>query len=414
MSKVITGNVVGIPNPVSDWEQTNPNMADYIKNKPQYLVNSVNGESGDVTITPENIGAEKSGASANALDEAKLYTDDAISKIEIPDVGVSIDDTITSKSKTWSSDKIDTKITETLSDVAKSITCEQIGAAPTGFGLGEFAATGVTDCDELTKNGWYSTTDDALNRPIFTDEDGECVVFVISNGAIIQQIGFSCVHGAMYLLTRFYDGDAWSGWQAIMTDYNVYEYCVSAGDFDNRNAQVDEAIANAQGLADYASVIAEEAEKNANWLLENAATKQEVEQLVSDGKALLVTVANNVADYSSQDILNAILAGKAVYLKMWSGTYIALSWTTADEAIFSAPFLTTTTGLDGNTYGTLSLRIFTVNKTKACRTNTSAQPEQEYINAHFTAAKNYVDTQVSTIETDLKDYIEETILGGAW
>lgn len=34
MSKII-GNTVGIPNPISDWNQTNPNKADYIKNKPQ-------------------------------------------------------------------------------------------------------------------------------------------------------------------------------------------------------------------------------------------------------------------------------------------------------------------------------------------------------------------------------------------
>ena len=33
MSKII-GNTVGIPNPISDWNQTDPNKADYIKNKP--------------------------------------------------------------------------------------------------------------------------------------------------------------------------------------------------------------------------------------------------------------------------------------------------------------------------------------------------------------------------------------------
>lgn len=56
MSNVITGNVVGIPNPVSDWAQTDPNMADYIKNKPT-IVSGVNGKNGDVHLTAQDVGA---------------------------------------------------------------------------------------------------------------------------------------------------------------------------------------------------------------------------------------------------------------------------------------------------------------------------------------------------------------------
>ena len=33
MAKII-GNTTAIPNPVSDWNQTDENKADYIKNKP--------------------------------------------------------------------------------------------------------------------------------------------------------------------------------------------------------------------------------------------------------------------------------------------------------------------------------------------------------------------------------------------
>ena len=36
----IQGNIVGLPSPRSDWEQTNENKADYIKNKPE-IVTSV-------------------------------------------------------------------------------------------------------------------------------------------------------------------------------------------------------------------------------------------------------------------------------------------------------------------------------------------------------------------------------------
>ena len=34
MAKRIVGGVAGVPNPYSDWNQTDPNKADYIKNKP--------------------------------------------------------------------------------------------------------------------------------------------------------------------------------------------------------------------------------------------------------------------------------------------------------------------------------------------------------------------------------------------
>ena len=33
MAKIV-GNIVGLPNPQPDWNQTDPKKADYIKNKP--------------------------------------------------------------------------------------------------------------------------------------------------------------------------------------------------------------------------------------------------------------------------------------------------------------------------------------------------------------------------------------------
>lgn len=40
MAKII-GNTVGIPNPQSDWLQDDPTKADYIKNKPESLVDAI-------------------------------------------------------------------------------------------------------------------------------------------------------------------------------------------------------------------------------------------------------------------------------------------------------------------------------------------------------------------------------------
>lgn len=47
MSKEIYGNIVGVPNPKPDWNQTDETMADYIKNKPDVIVAS------EQELTPE-------------------------------------------------------------------------------------------------------------------------------------------------------------------------------------------------------------------------------------------------------------------------------------------------------------------------------------------------------------------------
>ena len=86
MSRVVTGNIIGIPNPVSDWEQTNPNRADYIKNKPEKLVNTINGKSGTVDLSASDVNADQKGSADEALSSAKAYTDEQIAAIPTPDV----------------------------------------------------------------------------------------------------------------------------------------------------------------------------------------------------------------------------------------------------------------------------------------------------------------------------------------
>ena len=91
------------------------------------------------------------------------------------------------------------------------------------FGLGNFTVIDASDCNQLVKNGWYSTTPNALNRPIWgNDDECECVILVISNGDFILQIG------AMYLQDnraipriRQCQNGKWTNWTDIITTDNA-------------------------------------------------------------------------------------------------------------------------------------------------------------------------------------------------
>lgn len=55
MAKIV-GNIVGLPSPRSDWNQTDEMKADFIKNKPVEAINAVNNLKyyGDVNIAPSD------------------------------------------------------------------------------------------------------------------------------------------------------------------------------------------------------------------------------------------------------------------------------------------------------------------------------------------------------------------------
>ena len=106
MSKII-GNTTATPVAIPDWEQNNPRMADYIKNKPDFdglshkvddidkkvgtvsvadqislavdnidfPVDSVNGKTGAVTLTAAEVGATTQIYVDNQIKDAKSYTD---------------------------------------------------------------------------------------------------------------------------------------------------------------------------------------------------------------------------------------------------------------------------------------------------------------------------------------------------
>ena len=102
----IIGNTTATPYPRPDWEQKNETKADYIKNKPDKLVNSINEKTGvvtldytdvgavptgrtinnkaltsDITLSYEDVEADPEGSATNALSEAKSYTDTKIADL---------------------------------------------------------------------------------------------------------------------------------------------------------------------------------------------------------------------------------------------------------------------------------------------------------------------------------------------
>lgn len=109
-----------------------------------------------------------------------------------------------------------------------------------------------------------------------------------------------------------------------------------------------------------------------------AATKEDVEGT----KAIIVTVQDNVTSHTSQQIFEAVTSGRAVYLKMWSGTYIGLSWCTADEVLFEASQVYTLAGADGATYSGQNFRLYIIRGNKVYP-NSVKVPNQDYIDAQI-------------------------------
>lgn len=54
MAKII-GNTTATPTPISDWSQTNPNKADYIKNKPEIpsKISDLTNDAGYVNVVDD-------------------------------------------------------------------------------------------------------------------------------------------------------------------------------------------------------------------------------------------------------------------------------------------------------------------------------------------------------------------------
>lgn len=107
-----------------------------------------------------------------------------------------------------------------------------------------------------------------------------------------------------------------------------------------------------------------------------AATKEDVEAT----KAIIVTVSEGTPSHTNEQIFNTVVNGGAVYLKMWSGTYIRLSWCTSTEALFEASLINAVTGADGNAYPVQNFRTYRIVNDKYLA-NSAIVPSQAYVDA---------------------------------
>lgn len=128
-------------------------------------------------------------------------------------------------------------------------------------------------------------------------------------------------------------------------------------------------------------------------------TIEEDNQIV---KPLIVTTENNISNYSSQEILEAAQAGRTVYLKMQSGTYLKLSWVNGTEATFDYPGTQTIVSSDGGSHNTHTFRTVVI------------QNNDVFYKSIPMASQNYVDAQIGNIESVLDNIItlQTSLIGG--
>ena len=110
--------------------------------------------------------------------------------------------------------------------------------------------------------------------------------------------------------------------------------------------------------------------------------KEDVEALVTEGKTVIVTLSNSTPSHTNEQIFNTVLNGGSVYLKMWAGTYIRLSWCTAEEALFEASLVISIKGADGNSYPAQNFRTYRIENEKYYA-NSAVVPSQAYIDAQI-------------------------------
>lgn len=182
----INGNGVGTPMPRTNWNQTDPTKADYLKGRDELLRIIQNAQtSADAVKT--------------VADDAKTVADDAKTSVnnhkdnKSNPHGVSCDQ-IGARPNTW---------VPTASDV---------GAAPDGYGLGTTTPTSITTTEQLdaTRNcGFYRYYISGSTICGITFTYGSLIVYPIGAGGSVQELR---PYGTNYCLRRYYQGSTWSAW----------------------------------------------------------------------------------------------------------------------------------------------------------------------------------------------------------
>ena len=120
-------------------------------------------------------------------------------------------------------------------------------------------------------------------------------------------------------------------------------------------------------------------------VFDNVYVKYEVNAMVAESKAVIVTVNGTTPSHTSQEIYALIQAGKVVYLQLWGNTYIICSACTESEAKFENSVVTTVTGADGKSYNVQRFRLYFIKNDRYAAQQTIESPSIEYLDAAIAA-----------------------------
>ena len=93
------------------------------------------------------------------------------------------------------------------------LTAADVSAAPAGYGLGEAYGTQLSDCDQMTRMGWYNTSSDTANTP--PNQNGKCsTIFVMARGnnTIVQ---YALSDGQDEYCVRAKTANGWQSWEWV-------------------------------------------------------------------------------------------------------------------------------------------------------------------------------------------------------
>ena len=190
MDNKVIGNIVGVPNPRSDWAQEDKTKADYIKNKPSVYTTEQVDDLLDDKVDKE----EGKGLSAN--DFADEYKDMLDSRfVKLPSSGYAaktnlmtsqaVYQMIKNTAEKWDTETFESLLSDFIEPLANSIPMQKIYEATT------------TDDEKIT-----TISTDMADNPFKLDEI--CVYIETSSPMTEEQTWFSYVNGNNSTDTSYY------------------------------------------------------------------------------------------------------------------------------------------------------------------------------------------------------------------
>ena len=138
--------------------------------------------------------------------------------------------------------------------------------------------------------------------------------------------------------------------------------------------------------------------------LDNYATKEEVEQLISQDKAIVVTANGSALSHTNAQIYEAAQNGRDIFLLLWGNTYLKATFITSAYAWFEGSYYGSTKIDDTDYYG-VRYRLFSIQDDKLKENGCYLTRLDDFV-----ALKN----QVGDIDTVLENIItiQNQLIGG--